>query len=397
LSISGKKILVIVTGSIAAYKTCEIVRDLRKIGADVQVMMSDSAQKFIGKTTFSALSGKEVIVDLFSNEAKQGLQHVELSLEQDAIIVVPATQNILCKDANGIADDVVSTTLSICEQKTLFVPSMNTRMWQNKSTQDAIGKLKNKGKYIIDPDEGELASRHYGEGRLPNKKIILNYFFEILGEKLPLKSKKVLVTAGPTRESLDPVRFLSNRSSGKMGYAIAEKASEMGASVSLVSGPVSILPAPGIELHKIQTSNELLDVTDSIISEIIPDYLFMVAAVSDFIPKTKYNTKIKRTNEDRTIECIPAPDILNSISRPKSMKVIAFALESKRDDSAIIRKLKDKNADYIVYNNANDRSIGMESNMNKVSIYSLNKDRVDIDMDRKDRVAEKIISTIISY
>ena len=192
MQISNKKILVIVTGSIAAYKSCDVIRELRKRGSSVTVMMTESAQKFIGKTTLSALSGSEVITDLFSNDAKLGLQHVELSHSQDAILIVPATQNILCKVANGVADDVVSTTLSICEQKTLFVPAMNNRMWQNKSTQKAITILKERGKYILNPDEGELASRHYGEGRLPSKRNILNYFFRAKGKFLgPILFKKI--------------------------------------------------------------------------------------------------------------------------------------------------------------------------------------------------------------
>lgn len=396
MQISDKKILVIITGSIAAYKSCDIIRELRKRGSSVTVMMTGSAQKFIGKTTLSALSGSEVITDLFSNDAKQGLKHVELSHDQDAILVVPATQNVLCKVANGVADDVVSTTLSICEQKTLFVPAMNNRMWQNKSTQKAITILKERGKYILNPDEGELASRHYGEGRLPSKRNILNHFFEVLGASLPLKGKKVLVTAGPTRESIDPVRYVSNRSSGKMGYAIAEKACELGADVYLISGPASISAPPGIELYKINSANELLNTIDDVINDFIPNYLFMVAAVADFIPKERSAKKIKRTKGTMSIEFDPAPDVLKKISRPKLMKVVAFALETERNDKVIMKKLKDKKADFIVYNNADDSSIGMESNMNEVSVYSSDGKRVDIAIDRKDRIAEKIIHTIIS-
>tara|TARA_B100000945_G_scaffold313024_1_gene308383 strand:+ start:2271 stop:3464 length:1194 start_codon:yes stop_codon:yes gene_type:complete len=395
LHISEKKILIIITGSIAAYKSCDIVRELRKRGAKVTVMMSDASQKFIGKSTLSALSGTEVITDLFSNDAKQGLQHVELSHSQDAILVVPATQNILCKVANGIADDVVSTTLSICEQKTLFIPAMNSRMWQNKSTQDAVRELRIKGKYVQDPVEGELASRHYGEGRLPEKRDILNYFFEVLGASLPLKGKRVLVTAGPTRESIDPVRYLSNKSSGKMGYAIAEKASEFGADTTLISGPVSIQPPPGIDLYKITTACELLNTMEELIIEFKPDYLFMVAAVADFIPKNTSASKIKREDKIKTIDFKSAPDVLLNIPRPESMKVIAFSLDSEKDEEKIMTKLKNKKADFIVYNSASNSTVGMESNMNEVSVYSINGLVVDIKIDTKAKIADKILNTIL--
>ena len=220
----NKNILLIVTGSIAAYKACDVVRLLSKEGANVQVMMSRSAQEFVGKATFTALTGHEVIIELFPDTPKAGLEHIQMAMELDAVVVVPATANILCKVANGVADEVVSTTLSVCEQPTLFAPAMNFRMWQNPATQEAVDKLRHRGKIIINPDEGLLASLHEGEGRLPNITKIMNGIRSLFEMPLPLKGKKVLVTAGPTREAMDPIRFISNRSSGKMGFSIAKAA-----------------------------------------------------------------------------------------------------------------------------------------------------------------------------
>ena len=191
----NKNILIIITGSIAAYKTCDVIRLLRREGAEVQVMMTKSAQKFIGKTTFAALTNYQVITEMFPNTPKAGLEHVELAIDIDAVVVIPATENIICKVASGVADEVVSTTLSICEQPTLFAPAMNYRMWQNSATMEAVDKLRNRGKVVLEPEEGALASLHEGEGRLPDLKIIMNSIRSLIEIPLPLKGKKVLITA----------------------------------------------------------------------------------------------------------------------------------------------------------------------------------------------------------
>ena len=215
--LKNKKILICITGSIAAYKACEIIRILKKQDADIKVMMSNSAEKFVGRATFAALTNNEVLIDLFPDTPKAGLEHIELSFDLDLILVLPATANILSKTANGIADDIVSTTLSVCEQPTIFAPAMNYKMWQNKSVMDSVDKLKNMNKIVISPDKGYLASLHEGEGRLANTETIMNTIRDALIIKQPLKNKNIIVTAGPTLEPIDPVRFISNHSSGKMG------------------------------------------------------------------------------------------------------------------------------------------------------------------------------------
>ena len=390
----NKNILIVVTGSIAAYKTCEVVRLLRKEGVNVQVMMSKSAMEFVGKTTFAALSDNEVISEIFSNTPKAGLEHIEMAIELDAIVVVPATANTICKAANGVADDVVSTTLSVCEQPTLFAPAMNFRMWQNPATMEAVEKLRKKGSIVLDPEEGQLASLHEGEGRLPELIDILNGIRSLFEIPLPLQGKKVLVTAGPTREAIDPVRFISNRSSGKMGYSLAEKVRDMGASVILISGPVSLSPIPEIEMIYVETAEEMAVSIQANCNDV--DYLFMVAAVADYSPVNPADQKIKRTSENKSIELKPALDILKSIKGKTKGKVIAFALETHDGESEAQRKLVEKGADFIILNYANEKGAGFESSTNRVTIFSKLGNQIELKKDRKDRIAKKIIEHILN-
>ena len=390
----NKNILIVVTGSIAAYKACEVVRLLRKEGANVQVMMSKSAMEFVGKTTFAALTDNEVITELFSNTPKAGLEHIEMAIELDAIVVVPATANTICKAANGVADDVVSTTLSVCEQPTLFAPAMNFRMWQNPATMEAVEKLRKKGSIVLDPEEGQLASLHEGEGRLPELIDILNGIRSLFEIPLPLQGKKVLVTAGPTREAIDPVRFISNRSSGKMGYSLAEKARDFGAEVSLISGPVSLSPIPEVHMLPVETAEEMAVAVKNNCSD--ADYLFMVAAVSDYSPADPSDKKIKRNSENKSIDLKPALDILESIKGKTKGKVIAFALETHDGEAEAQRKLVEKGSDFIILNYANEKGAGFESSTNRVTIFSKSGNQIELKKDRKDRIAKKIIEYILN-
>jgi len=390
----NKNILIAVTGSIAAYKACEVVRLLRKEGANVQVMMSKSALEFVGKATFAALTNNEVITEIFPDTPKGGINHIEMAIDLDVIVVVPATANTICKAANGVADDVVSTTLSACEQPTLFAPAMNFRMWQNPATMEAVEKLRKKGSIVLDPEEGQLASLHEGEGRLPELIDILNGIRSLFEIPLPLQGKKVLVTAGPTREAIDPVRFISNRSSGKMGYALAEKARDMGASVILISGPVSLSPIPEIEMIYVETAEEMAVSIQANCND--ADYLFMVAAVADYSPVNPADKKIKRTSDNKSIELKPALDILKSIKGKTKGKVIAFALETHDGESEAQRKLVEKGADFIVLNYANEEGAGFESSTNRVTIFSKSGNQIELKKDRKDRIAQKIIEYILN-
>ena len=393
--LKNKNILICVTGSIAAYKTCEVIRLLRKEDVNVQVMMTHSAQKFVGKASFSALTNNEVITDVFPNTPKAGLEHIEMAMDLDAIVVVPTTANMLCKAANGVADDIISTNLSVCEQPTLFVPAMNFRMWQNPATIDAVEKLRERGRFVLDPETGKLASLHEGEGRLPEIDKIMNAIRSLFRNELPLIGKKVLVSAGPTREAIDPVRYISNRSSGKMGYALAEVARDLGAKVTLVSGSVALPQIPEVKMVMVESAVEMLSALENSLDEQDADYLIMTAAVADYQPTNPSSEKLKRKKTATTLDLTPTPDILKIINSQTKATIIAFALETQNGTTEAKRKMDDKGADFIVLNYADEVGAGFESNTNRVQIFSKIGDEKELKKDRKDRIAKRIFDFIL--
>ena len=394
-SLKNKNILICVTGSIAAYKTCEIIRILKKQGSNVKVMMTKSAEKFVGKSTFAALSNNEVITDLFPDTPKAGLEHIELSFELDLVLVMPATANILSKVANGIADDVVSTTLCVCEQATIFAPAMNYKMWQNKSVIESVDKLISMNKRIVNPESGYLASLHEGEGRLANVNTIINEIKDVFKIRLPLKNKNIIITAGPTLEPIDPVRFISNHSSGKMGYAIVDAVCNKGGNVTLLSGPVNLKPHPEANVINIKTASDLLVEFEKMDLKNV-DYIFMCAAVVDYAPTKKHDKKIKKDKSSFVIDLKENPDIIKTISEKTNATIIVFALETNDGFINAKNKLKNKNADYVVLNYANKKDQGFNSNTNHVYIFDKNGIEVELKKDRKDRIAEKIVDLVIN-
>jgi len=394
-SLKNKNILICVTGSIAAYKTCEIIRILKKQGSNVKVMMTKSAEKFVGKSTFAALSNNEVITDLFPDTPKAGLEHIELSFELDLVLVMPATANILSKVANGIADDVVSTTLCVCEQATIFAPAMNYKMWQNKSVIESVDKLISMNKRIVNPESGYLASLHEGEGRLANVNTIINEIKDVFKIRLPLKNKNIIITAGPTLEPIDPVRFISNHSSGKMGYAIVDAVCNKGGNVTLLSGPVNLKPHPEANVINIKTANDLLVEFEKMDLKNV-DYIFMCAAVVDYAPTKKHDKKIKKDKSSFVIDLKENPDIIKTISEKTNATIIVFALETNDGFINAKNKLKNKNADYVVLNYANKKGQGFNSNTNHVYIFDKNGMEIELKKDRKDRIAEKIVDLVIN-
>ena len=394
-SLKNKNILICVTGSIAAYKTCEIIRILKKQGSNVKVMMTKSAEKFVGKSTFAALSNNEVITDLFPDTPKAGLEHIELSFELDLVLVMPATANILSKVANGIADDVVSTTLCVCEQTTIFAPAMNYKMWQNKSVIESVDKLISMNKRIVNPESGYLASLHEGEGRLANVNTIINEIKDAFKIRLPLKNKNIIITAGPTLEPIDPVRFISNHSSGKMGYAIVDAVCNKGGNVTLLSGPVNLKPHPEANVINIKTASDLLVEFEKMDLKNV-DYIFMCAAVVDYAPTKKHYKKIKKDKSSFVIDLKENPDIIKTISEKTNATIIVFALETNDGFINAKNKLKNKNADYVVLNYANKKGQGFNSNTNHVYIFDKNGIEVELKKDRKDRIAEKIVDMVIN-
>ena len=393
--LKDKNILLCVTGSIAAYKACEILRLLKKDGANVQVMMSKSAEEFIGVATFAALSNNEVLTNLFPDKPKGGMDHVNLSFEVDAIIVAPATANILCKAATGVADEIVSTMLSIADVPILFAPAMNFRMWENEGTMNAIEILKKRKNLIVQPEKGQLASLHKGNGRLANINKIINNIRKIFDKNLILEDKNILVTAGPTQEFIDPVRYLSNRSSGKMGYAIASAAKEYGGEVTLISGPVNIDIIPGIKTIDITSALDMGNKIEQLIEKTDFDYIFMVAAVSDFTPSKYLSNKIKSTSNIQNIKLKKTTDIMSEIVSKSSAMKISFALETEDGEQNAMQKLKSKKSDYIILNYANEPDAGFDVDTNHIYIYSKSGEYTEYTKNTKKRLAYKIIEHIV--
>ena len=324
------------------------------------------------------------------------MHHVDLSFKLDAIIVIPATANILCKAANGVADEIVSTTLSICDVPILFAPAMNFRMWNNEGTMKAVQILKKRGNIIIEPEEGALASLHQGKGRLAELNVIMNHIRKLFNQELILENKTILITAGPTQEPIDPVRFITNRSSGKMGYAIAKAAKEYGGKVTLISGPVAIQNIPGIKQLNIKTANEMNDIIKKELSSTKFDFIFMAAAVADYSPANYSSQKIKSNNKTQNLKLDKNIDIMtNTISKYDGIKV-AFSLETEDGENNALQKMKQKKSDYIILNYANEPGAGFDEDTNHVYVYSKDGENKEFAKNAKVRIAKQIIEFIIN-
>lgn len=395
-TLKNKNILFCITGSIAAYKACDIIRNLRKEKANVQIAISKAGQKFIGIATLAALSNNKVITDLFPENPRGGLEHIDLAFEIDLIIIAPATANIICKSGNGVADNLISTILCVCEQKQIFVPAMNHRMWHNKATMEAVEKIRQREGIVLNPDEGKLASLHTGDGRLPEINRIMNEIRKAFNQQLYFDNMNVLITAGPTREPIDTVRFISNRSSGKMGFSIAKQVKNYGGNVDLITGPVSLDDISQINTIKIETALEMDKEIDILLNKKQYNYIFMVAAIADYKATNIENKKIKSSSKILDIRFKKNPDILKKISKNNNAKIIGFALETNNGEENALKKMKDKNLDYIILNYANEKNAGFDSNRNHVFLYSKNGLKKEFKLDRKDRIAKLILNTIIT-
>ena len=387
-----RRILVAVCGSIAAYKACELVRRLRKEGADVTVALTEAATRFVGPATFAAFTTHPVLLHQFPQDPAAGVPHVDAAIDFEAVVVAPATADILGKAAHAIADDLVSTLLNIVECPVLFVPAMNFRMWRNPATQAAVARLREWGRVVLDPDEGDLATLHSGVGRFPETERILQELRTLLDIPQLYSGKRVLVTAGPTREMIDPVRYISNRSSGRMGYALAAAARDMGAAVTLVSGPVALAPEPGCKMVDVVTAEELLAALQ--VEAAGSDYLFMAAAVADFRPVNPKTEKIRRGDNPVTLKLEPAPDVLKAISNEFKGVMVAFSLQPDYDLAAARDKLQDKKADYIVVNSFGEPGAAFEGETNHVWIVSAKGGEYEIPLATKDKVAREILKFI---
>jgi phosphopantothenoylcysteine decarboxylase/phosphopantothenate--cysteine ligase len=375
MSLHNKFIIVGVTGGIAAYKAAYLVRALKKQGADVQVIMTEAAKSFITELTMQALSGHPVLSETLKPQSNSGIEHIEMAAKADAIIIAPATANTLARIRAGMANDLLTAIVLAATCPIYVAPAMNENMWKNPITQDNLKALQNYGFKVISPETGFQACGATGPGRMAEPEHIVDYLVRQLNYR-PLAGKKVVITAGPTKEAIDPVRFISNHSSGKMGYAIADAASNLGAEVVLISGPVSI-PAPtSVKLVNVISAEDMLSATESHIPHC--DIFISCAAVADFRCKNISEQKIKKTGDtdSMTIELVKNQDILSTVGHLSNRPglVVGFAAETQNVEENALKKLKSKNADMIIANNVSDKSVGFNSDNNSITIYSTTRE-----------------------
>jgi phosphopantothenoylcysteine decarboxylase/phosphopantothenate--cysteine ligase len=388
-----------VTGGVAAYKAAELVRRLQQDAFTVQVIMTRGAREFITPLTFAALTGQKVITDLFaesSGEAnlESAIEHIAVAQRTDLLLVAPATADILAKFARGIADDFLTTLYLASTAPVVVAPAMNVNMWNHAATQENIEMLRARGVKVVDPDEGYLACGMTGAGRLAGQQAIVAAVHEALHAIRDLAGEKILVTAGPTRENLDPVRYLTNRSSGKMGYAVAEAAAKRGATVILVSGPTSLETPVGVERIDVQSAEEM----HRVVLEKIGDcsIAFFAAAVSDYRPAESNGQKIKRNKEPMTLSLKPTPDILASVAQAKGDRfIVGFAAETEQVAENARKKLAAKNADLIVANDVTAEGSGFDHDTNIVTLFA--RDGRDLPLPRisKSEVAQRILDEVV--
>ena len=392
--LSGKCVVLGVTGGIAAYKACEIVSRLKKLHANVRVVMTEHACRFVAPLSFETLSGNQVYISQFDHNWE--IEHISLAKSADLMLVAPATANFLGKMANGIADDLMSTTAMAMTAPVLIAPAMNTAMWKNPATQANLKMLSERGVRFVGPESGFLACGDTDVGRMSEPVRIVDEVVRLLTREKDLTGKHVLVTAGPTREMLDPVRFLSNRSTGKMGYAIAEAARDRGAQVTLVSGPVNLAPLTGVEMVNIQST---LDLYEQVTARArIADIVIQAAAPADFRPESVSSTKIKKTGDDMTVHLIPNPDIAAQLGRDKheGQVLVAFAAETNDVLENAQKKLLKKNADLIVANDVTMPGAGFASNTNCVTLIT--RDRMEtLPLMSKQDVADAILDQVMKF
>lgn len=366
--ISGRRVLLGVSGGIAAYKACELARGLVKEGVLVDVVMTENAARFVSPVTFSSLTGREVHTAMFAGDgALPRYRHLDLARETELAVIAPATANVLGKLANGVADDLLSTTVLALKCPLIICPAMNTRMWTNPVVERNVRELKGFGYHFVDPAEGELACGEVGAGRLAPVDDILFRTLELLSQSQDLDGFNILITAGATREALDPVRFISNPATGKMGFALAEAARLRGAKVALISGPTSLVPPTGVRFHRVTTAVEMMEAVERSYGDC---HIFVsAAAVSDFTPVRKSEDKIKKAGSELQVELKSTPDILHLVSERKGRRIhVGFALETRDLERNAQGKLEEKDLDLIVANDPNVEGAGFAVDTNVVTM-----------------------------
>jgi phosphopantothenoylcysteine decarboxylase/phosphopantothenate--cysteine ligase len=395
--LAGKHILLGVTGGIAAYKTAYLVRHLIKEGAEVRVIMTPSAAAFITPLTLATLSKNPVHTELFNPDTGAWNNHVDLGIWADYFIIAPATANTLSKLVSGQSDNLLTATYLSARCPVLIAPAMDLDMWAHPAVQQNITLLKERGNLIIPPEKGELASGLEGEGRMAEPENMVSFLTDFHQSKLPLHGKKVLVTAGPTYEPIDPVRFIGNRSSGLMGIEIAKRFAEKGARVVLVLGPTHLEPPKGLEILRVETAEQMFNAAMKQSPD--ADFIICAAAVADYRTGEIQDRKIKKTEEPLRLELVKNADILAHIGKQKREKqvLVGFALETHDEESNARKKLETKKADLIVLNSLQDPEAGFGKTTNKITIFDRLGQRYDFEPKLKNKVAEDIVDMAITF
>lgn len=395
MNFSGKTVVLGVTGGIAAYKACDLVSRLHKKGIQVRVIMTEHACEFVQPLTLEVLSGNRVVTDMFNRDFPWEVEHISLAKAADVFAVVPATANILGKYAHGVADDMLSTTLLATRAPVLFAPAMNTAMYEHPAVQENITMLKRRGCLFVEPASGHLACGDTGKGKLADVEKIEQAILDALTEK-DMQGMHVTVTAGPTREAMDPVRFLSNHSTGKMGYAIARSAKMRGAEVTLISGPVALEPLDGVRMIPVTSACDMREAVMQALPQ--SDLVIKAAAVGDYRPATCQDDKIKKHDDDMSVSLVRNPDILAEIGekRRDDQVICGFSMETRDLLENSTKKLQKKNCDVIVANNLKVKGAGFAGDTNVVTLLYRNGKVEPLELMEKDSVADILLERLVA-
>ena len=394
--LKGKNIILAVTGSIAAYKIANLASMLKKLNCDVHVLMTKNATNFINPITFETLTGNKCLIDTFDRGFQYSVEHVSLAKNTDVVLIAPASANVIGKLANGIADDMLTTTIMACTCHKIIAPAMNTNMYYNPIVQDNITKLKYYGMEVINPDSGYLACGDIGEGKMPSEQVLLDYILKEIAHEKDMVGMKVLVTAGATREKIDPVRFISNNSTGKMGYAIARNCMLRGASVTLITGKTNISGVPFVKTIEVESAKDMFDAVEK--NYVDANIIIKAAAVADYRSKSICDEKIKKKDDDMTLQLERTQDILQFLGENKKENqfLCGFSMETENIIENSKKKLIKKNLDMIVANNLKDVGAGFGTDTNIVTFITANE-TIKHPLMTKDEVSNEILNFILNY
>ncbi len=393
--LKGKTVLLGVTGSIAAYKIAYLASALKKLHAQVHVLMTQNATNFINPITFETLTGNKCLVDTFDRNFQFSVEHVSIAKQADVVMIAPASANVIGKLAHGIADDMLTTTIMACKCKKIVSPAMNTNMYENPIVQDNLAILQHYGYEVIEPASGYLACGDTGAGKMPEPEMLLDYILREIAKEKDLLGRKVLVTAGPTQEAIDPVRYITNHSSGKMGYALAKAAMLRGADVTLVSGPCAIEPPPFVKLVPVVTAKEMFDAVTSVSFE--QDIIIKAAAVADYRPANVYEDKVKKHEEQMSIKLEKTDDILGYLGehRLPGQFLCGFSMETQNMLGNSRAKLGKKHLDMVAANNLKVAGAGFQGDTNVLTLITQDED-VSLQLMSKENAANVILDKILS-